>query len=230
MTFSPYEEAQERIRQRTVEPVKALKKGAALAGTFAGGSSILNRLLPLLNQHIPEEISKKGISKISPHLGQFVESATNFGYDFYGVRDFLRAKAAEEKDRESEKKQKPPESKNIIQQYSPELFSFLSQSIKQGRSPMEAAGLASMQGQFKKVIKKLTEDHQAPFSSIISSVFGGANQAQQKAPGMNREGLTQQFNQGQQGTGQVQQGQGKAALLQSMQEITNALRQMRGNG
>ena len=41
-----------------------------------------------------------------------------------------------------------------------------------------------------------------------------------------REGLMEQFQGGQQQQGQ----QGKAALLQTMQEITQALRQMRGQG
>lgn len=40
----------------------------------------------------------------------------------------------------------------------------------------------------------------------------------------NREGLSDQFEQGQ------SQGQGKEALLQTMQQITEALRRMRGNG
>lgn len=223
MTYNPYREHEKFLEEKDQAPVRLAKQGLAIAGGFAGGSSLLNRILPLLSQHIPEETAKKAITKINPKLGNFVESATNLGHDFYDVRDFLRAKAAEAQEEESKPK-KAKETGNIIQQYSPELFNFLSQSIQQGRSPLEAAALASMQTHFKKVIKKMTEDHKAPFSSIISSVFGNINQPQQQA-GMGREALVQQFNQGQQGG-----GQGKAALTETMQQITNALRQMRGNG
>jgi hypothetical protein len=218
MTYQPYLEAEEESVRRGEAPFKHLKNAASLGLSIAGGSSIINRLLPLLSSHIPESIAKKGIAKISPHLGEFVESATNLGHDFYDVRDFLRAKAAEEMENKEEKKEKKAaDQKNIIKQYSPQLDQFLMEEIQKGRPPLEAGALAYMQEGFKKAIKKMTEDHNTPFSSILEATYGSAQQPQQQTP---------QAGQQQQGQG----AQGKAALLQTMQQMTELLRNMRGNG
>ncbi len=218
MTFHPYQDVEEELKRRGEAPVKALKKAGAIGASFLGGSSIVNRLLPLLNSHIPEDIAKKGISKVSPDLGKFVESATNLGHDFYDVRDFLRAKAAEAKDNKSEEKsKKAPDQGNIIKQYSPQLDQFLMGEIQKGRSPLEAGALAQMQGPFKNIIKKITEDHQAPFSSILDTIYGSSQQAQPRQ---------QEASLGQTQGGQA--GQGKANLAQTVQALTDAVRKMRG--
>lgn|SRR5574338_564373 len=216
MTFNPFEQHEDFERKKEEDPLKLLKKGVGVAASIAGGSSLINRLLPLLSSHIPEKIAKKGIEKVNPQLGNFVESATNFGYDFYQVRDFLRAKAAEEQKTQEEKKDiKSPSKGNIIQQYSPQLHEFLTEEIQKGRSPLEAGALASIQDSFKPIIKKLVQDHQSPFSSILETVYGSTQQPS----------VARSQTQPSQPTG----GQGKAALAQILQELTQAL-QKRGNG
>lgn len=234
MTFQPYQEAEEEELRRGNKPLKAIKYATSLGVGALGGNSLVNRILPFLNNHIPENIAKKGIAKVSPHLGKFVESATNLGHDFYEIRDFIRGKAAEEK----EEFKKPKENRNVIQQYSPELHQYILDEIQKGRSPLEAGAVASMQDTFKEAIKKITKDHKAPFSSIIETVYGNsgkekaiknaiARQSRQPSE-LSRESLINQFDESQQAN--PQQNQGKAALLQTMQEITETLRRIRGNG
>lgn len=221
MTFNPFEENEQYMRRKDQEPLKLLRQGAAIGTAAFGGSSLINRILPLLSEYVPEELAKKGIAKVSPKLGQFVESATNLGHDFYEVRDFIRGKASEQ---EEEGRQSKVDKRNIIEQYSPELHQYITDEIGKGRAPLEAGALASLQDIFKEPIKKITKDHKAPFASIIETIYGSA---QPKSQGAQQMGGEQMQPPGPGGQG----GQGKAALLQTMQEITQALQQrMRGNG
>ena len=180
MTFNPYLQHEAYMKEKEEAPLRYLKKGVSVVGAVAGGSSLLNRLLPLLSSHLPQEMARKGITKINPRLGNFVESATNLGHDFYSVRDFLRAKAAEEQ-AETQEKSKASENRNIVEQYSPQLHQFIVGEIQKGRSALEAGALAAIQEPFKRVIKKITDDHQSPFSSILETVYGSAQKAQSSA-------------------------------------------------
>jgi hypothetical protein len=216
MTFNPFEENEQYMRQKDQVPIRLLKQGAAIGTAAFGGSSLINRILPLLSEYVPEELAKKGIAKISPKLGNFVESATNLGHDFYEVRDFIRGKAAEQ---EEEGRQSKSDKRNIIEQYSPELHQYISDEIQKGRAPLEAGALASLQEIFKEPIKKITKDHKAPFASIIETIYGPGQSQSQAAPQQMGGQQIQPPGPGGQG------GQGKAALLQTMQEITKALQQ-----
>jgi|ERR1700754_1213178 len=218
MTFNPFEENEQYMRRKDQEPLKLLRQGAAIGTAAFGGSSLINRILPLLSEYVPEELAKKGIAKVSPKLGQFVESATNLGHDFYEVRDFIRGKAAEQ---EEESKNAKIDKRNIIEQYSPELHQYISEEIQKGRAPLEAGALASLQEIFKEPIKKITKDHKAPFASIIETIYGPGQGQSQSQGAPQQMGGQQMQPPGQGGQG----GQGKAALLQTMQEITKALQQ-----
>src|SRR5271157_1285197 len=187
MTFQPYQEAEEEVLRRGREPLKAIKYAATLGAGTLGGSSLLNRVLPLLSAHIPEEIAKKGLAKVDPHLGKFIESASSLGHDFYEIRDFIRAKAAEEQEQEPQGK-KGAQGGNVVKQYSPELHNFITQEMKKGRSPLEAGALASQKDNFKQVIKKIIKDHKTSFADLIEMIYGGT----QPTSDMSREALTQQ--------------------------------------
>src|ERR1700754_473058 len=216
MTFNPFEENEQYMRRKDQEPLKLLRQGAAIGTAAFGGSSLINRILPLLSEYVPEELAKKGIAKVSPKLGQFIESATNLGHDFYEVRDFIRGKAAEQ---EEDTQKSKVDKRNIIEQYSPELHQYITEEIGKGRAPLEAGALASLQEIFKEPIKKITKDHKAPFASIIETIYGSAQPTSQGGQQMMGGQQMQPTGQGSQG------GQGKAALLQTMQEITKALQQ-----
>ncbi len=74
--------------------------------------------------------------------------------------------------------------------------------------------------------EKLTPgvEEEEELSAKEKATQANLKRSQQRQSDFSRESLQQQFDQGQ------QQPQGKQALLQTMQEITQALRQMRGQG
>jgi hypothetical protein len=69
---------------------------------------------------------------------------------------------------------------NIIQQLSPELFSFIENLLQQGRSIDEAGALAQNDSRFSSIISKLQKSANAKWSDILSSVFGGSQQQAQQ--------------------------------------------------
>lgn len=168
MTFQPYQEETEEIRRQGELPLKLLKQGTKLASYALGGSSIVSRILPLLNKFVPPEIAKKGLSKINPQIGKFINSADKAGYPYEDTREFLEEK------------------------FQPALEE-MNEEEKREKSRLQA-------------LSKVNERLRKPRSEL------------------SREGLQEQFEQGQQGS------QGKETLLQTMQQITDALKQMRGNG
>ena len=115
---------------------------------------------------------------------------------------------------ESEQKEPPKQDRNIIEQYSPELFQFLQGEIQNGRAPLEAGALAQNLGKFNKEIKKLEKDHKSPFSAILQTVFG-------EGEGMQARQAPQQPQQAQPGQPGQQQGSqnNDQDLLQAFDKI-----------
>lgn len=259
---------------------------------------MIDRILPLLNDLIPEDIAIKGISKVSPKLGEFIKSAALMGFSAKDSLGYLKNQAEgkssnqnlradelagqarikqgnqfpdlamkalkggagglgagiavnalggilnnenqpelashesesgfeeprsealgnfNEKVKKNSLKdnlqdqfnqeygQKKPEQRNILQQYSPELYQFLVGHIQQGRSPLEAGAIAQQDKKFLPIIKRLEKDHKAPFSSILQAIFPAMGQQLQGQSEPN------------------QQGQGQQALMQSMQQLQQLL-------
>ncbi len=221
MTFQPYRLAEEELKKRSTEPFEAAKKIASYGAGIVGTGSLISRALPLLSEFIPENVSKKGLSRLSPELKNFINQSEEVGYHFGEVRTFLSDKIRKEAlqhqeklQKESEKKEKnqAPVSQNIVAQYSPELHEFIVGEIQKGRNPLEAGALAQMQQPFKSVIKKLTEDHRSPFSSILQTVYG-------ENPSLASNAAVPQ-----------QPSSKKAELTELSNNILQALQKMRGNG
>ncbi len=166
MTLQPYQEASEEIIRQSAAPFKFAGQAASLGTAVVGSGAILNKVLPFLNSYIPKNLAMKGISKINPILGKFIQSSEKQGHSMDDILDFIKQKAG------TGEQQKPPEQQNIISQYSPELLSFLEDHITKGRAPLEAGALAQLDPKFKKIISKMEADHKAPFSSILQTIFG----------------------------------------------------------
>lgn len=168
MTFQPYQSATEEMKRQSEMPARILKQGLSVAGlaSVAAGSPLVAKILPFLSRFIPQATAIKGLSKIEPRIGKFINSAMKMGMPYEEARDFIKQKLQPEVE---ESEEQDPRAATIAQ--------------------------------FK-------QRQQRPQSEL------------------SRESLMQQFQQGQQQEGQ----QGKAALLSTMQEITRALRQMRGQG
>jgi hypothetical protein len=228
-TMRPSERASEEIvkrNERFNENVKSGAKTAASAALAATGA----RILPFLSEHIPVDLAIKGISKISPKIGDFIKKGMEKGLDIKDGFQFLKDQIQPKEEKESEKqREQPKENRNIIQQYSPELHEFLQGQIQQGRSPIEAGSLAQLgtgSEKFKKIIAQMEKDHKAPFSAILQMAYGGGEQTQGQPQQQTQPGQQQQTQPGQQQ--QTQQGQQPGQGQQALMAILQKIQQKRG--
>lgn len=179
--MQPYQKATKEIRRQGELPLQIAKNAASLgsAAATAGGAAylskgVISKVLPFLSNYLPEDLAIKGLNKIDPRYGSFIQKAMGAGKSFDEVKEFIGSKIEG-----SGSGKKAPDKRNIIEQYSPELFQFLQGEIQKGRQPIEAGALAQSQKSFQSIIKKMSDDHKAPFSSILESIFGSAQQPQQ---------------------------------------------------
>jgi hypothetical protein len=216
----PDEIATESRLRKSRERDENLKKGlnvigkgvktAANIGLATAGATIASRVLPFLSEHIPVDLAIRGISKVSPKLGDFLKKGMSQGLDARKGMEYIRENIEPKGKQEALGKSKPNK-RNVIEQYSDELHEFLDDLIKKGRSPLEAGALAQLNPKFKNIISKLEKDHKAPFSSILQAIYGQSRQPEQD---QSKAALQ----------GQQQPGQGQQALMAILQKIN----QMRG--
>ncbi len=221
--------------KRHDEKIKSTIKNVASAGTVGVGGYAASKIAPFLSQFITSDIALKGISKVSPKVGEFLRNGMESGLDLKSGLDFLKQNISKEPAKED---------RNIIEQHSPELHSFISDEIKKGTTPLKAAENASKSGKFSKIIDKIQKDQKIGWGKIIQDLYGSGERAlpQSKAalqsPEMQEpQGIKQMMQDpnipfsGQQAKGQQaqpmqQQGQqvgpGQQALMQAIQKLQQA--------
>ena len=215
--MQPYQEAGQEAKRQSEMPYKTARTAGAILGSAAGIGLPVSRVLPFLSKYIPADLAIKGLSKIDPRFGKFIEKGLKEGYDFNEIKDFIEKKAKQGSEKEPAK-----EGRNIIEQYSPELHQFIDQHVKVGKNPIQAGSIAQGMSQFQNIIRKLVKDHKAPWSNILESVYGGQGMAQQQQ-GQQQQQMQQpqqqmqQPQQGQQQPGQGQQGMSDADLLSAIE-------------
>lgn len=209
--MEPYQEAAEATKRAPLfNAAKNVAAGAAGAVGFRAANAVISKVAPLLSSFVPESFAKKAIAKIDPRIGQFLNHAEEAGATFDEAKEYI-----------SQKLQTPPESEpakqngNVIQQYSPHLFTYLKELIAKGKTPVQAAATArqSLEKKHQDIISKMEKDHKTDWSSIVQSIFGGQGMAQQQP----------QQEQQQQQPGQTQQsGQGSQALMEAVKIAAQA--------
>lgn len=218
--MEPYQKAAEKLRTSGEYPLNLAKNiGLSAIGGGAAklGSSALASLLPkvkaLINEYVPDELSKKGLEKLDPRFGQFIKGGEQEGYDYGEIRKFIGEKV------DKSEQENAKQSKNIIEQYSPELHQFIDNEVKGGRTPTQAAAIAQNDKKFQEIIKKLSKDHKTPWSSIVESIYG----TPETAPIQRQQQQDQQIQQEQ----PQQQGISpeKQQFLQIVQQLTQQMRQ-----
>lgn len=207
-TMQPYQEANEASKYQGEAPSRLAKKGLALASTFAAGAGTLARVMPLLSEFIPPGLAIKGLSKIDPRFGKFINTAMENGENFDQVKEFIKEKA--------ESSNAKSDQRSIIEQYSPEIYEFVKHSIQIGKSPLDIA-FSSDTGRFKPIIKKMTEDHKTSWANIIKSEFGEGK----TVPSQQQE----QAQSPAQMQPQQQSGPGNQAMMAILQKINQRLGQ-----
>ncbi len=169
--MQPYQEASQEIRRQGEFPIKAAATGASIAGSAIGSGLALTRITPFLSKYIPQDLAIKGLSKIDPRFGKFISTTLANGKSFDEIKDFISEKTNEGQAKEN---------RSVIQQYSDELDAFIKDHISKGRQPLEAGAIAQLDPKFKKVISQIEKDHKTPFSAILESTYGSAQQPQQQ--------------------------------------------------
>lgn len=210
---------------------KAIGTGVSLATASAGGH-FASKVMPFLSKYIPAGLALKGINKVNPKLGAFLSKGQEMGLDLQEGLDFVKEKFQGQK----ETKKPAKESRNIIEQESPELHQFLEQEIAKGRPPLHAGAIAQNDKRFSEVIKRLSKKHKIDWSNILESIYGQEtkalpqNQVQQSAltqEAMNPQGSQPQRppsaeQQAQTQPQQAQPGQGQQALMAMLQKLQQA--------
>lgn len=192
-------------RRRTGEAGSALL-GAATVGIGGLGAKQMAKVIPFLSKYISPDLAFKGINKVAPGVGTFLKNGMVQGLSLTSGLEYLKGEA------ENTAEPAKPE-RNIIEQVSPELHSFMSDQIKKGRNGYQAGAIAQKDKRFASVIDKLQKEHKVSWADIIEQIYG-----QGTAP--KKQGMMQQesdrFNQ-QYGQEQQQQTQGQQPGQQQQQ-------------
>lgn len=181
--MQPYQEAGEESLRQKRAPVEALKSAGRTAATvlgggaaLRGGGAILGKIMPFLNNYIPQSLAIAGLSKVDPRIGKFINDALDSGGNWDQVKDFIKDKVGGGQFEKPEGQEPPKQHRNLVEQYSPELHQFMKQEIGRGLNPLKAAGEAQTKvkwhHKFKDVIKKMEKDYKMPWSQIVESTYG----------------------------------------------------------
>lgn len=181
--MQPYHKAAEAIRAGQEAPIHLLKQAGLTAlggGVARAGGKALGKMIPavgaLINKYVPDDLLQKGLSKIDPRFGKFIQGALDEGYTSEEVREFLGDKV---------EKSMPKEHRNPIEQQSPALHAFIQEKIKSGDDPIRAAALALFEkgNPHEADIRKIEKEHKTNWSQLVQSIYGGGQGApQQGAP------------------------------------------------
>lgn len=213
--MQPYQEANEEINRQGESPYRIAKNvgsTALAAGTLSGAGALINKVLPFLNKYIPQDMAIKGLSKIDPRFGSFINKAMSNGKSFEEAKEFIQSKASEFE--QSQPKQKKL---NIIEQHSPALHEFIMEEIKKGRSALEAGALARVNKKYQKDIDKIEKSNNMKWSDILENIFGKP------------QSIPESPQQQQAQPSQPQQQSGvDPALASIMQQIRQSMNNIRG--
>lgn len=208
--MQPYQEASEEVQRQGDLPIKA---AANIGGLIVGGIALkgAGRVLPFLSKYIPSNLTIKGLEKVDPRYGKFIQKALKEGTPMDEIKDFIREKAESAMPKQKEKSKNG----NIIEQYDPELHSYILDKIKQGKSHLYAGTKALGHERFKKAIDKIVKDHKTSWSEILQSVYGGQGTQQSQNESSTSESISPQQQQGSEGVDPELDKiiQGGAALL-----------------
>jgi hypothetical protein len=196
--------------------VKSVLETAGSAATGIAGGQLAMKVLPFLNEYIPLEIAKKGIDKIVPKLGKFLDHGISQGLSLQSGLDYLKSEFLPEfgKEKKAENRQ------NEIGQVSQELQDFIEQQVQAGKSPDHAAATAMIRPEFLEITSQIEKQTGKPFPTSIRELYEGkaVNQGQSKATLQGQEEMGQQMQQSPQAP-QGQQSQINPKLQAAYQKL-----------
>lgn len=184
----PDESSSESRINKNLEQTEKYKRGLQTASNIAStavGVGAASKVLPFLSDLIPADLAMKGINKISPKIGQFLQKGKAMGLDLKQGFQFIKDNigATESK-------------KNPLKEFEtnhPEIFRAINGYINKGQPPQSAAAILKNSAPFAKSIKKLEKDVGKNFVDYILELFGNKNQSTtQNQPSQQQNALTQE--------------------------------------
>jgi hypothetical protein len=225
--MQPYQEASQAIRKQGEMPLNVGKEAAFTAASIYGGGAVLKRVLPFLSKYIPQDLAIRGLNKIDPRFGKFIDTALNAGKTFEEAKDFIKKKAESSPEEESEKtrteslkkfnEKKEPEKKELAKEsagktdhwFKQQLRYLKNGSAKNTKDPF----LSYAQQYYDGGVIEDEEDLKSLYDDFIKKQSG-----QQKKPSVGiSQGLQEQFNQGYGAQGQAQPQQPRQQQAQPQQ-------------
>lgn len=189
MSIAPYQGANQAVQNRNEKLVRkgisAIKTGASLAAGM-GAAQLTAKITPFLSDLISPDIFFKGLSKINPHLANFIKKAQDNGYGYEDIKEFLKEKVSPQEDKEF---QKNPFM--FLEGYDPNLVNFVQNNLKQRKSVREIGSLAKNSKEFAKVIKRIEQDTKEPIEDLLERLFTYRSEGKQASP---REEALRSFN------------------------------------
>lgn len=196
-----------------------LAGGAAIGASALGSGKYLSNIFPFLNRYVPQDLALKGISKVSPKVGEFLKAGMSSGLTLDSGLDFLRNSVGSSGEDESAVDAMKD---NPIWRFSKKLASFVEDAFKTGHTLDEVFGMATSPGnKFQKEIRHVEKSIGMPFRDLLRSIYGGPKRnSRNQPPARAVQGREQQ-------TGtmppQQQSGQGSQALMQILGQINAKL-------
>lgn len=207
--MQPTQRAAEEIRRVGEAPGQFVKK----AGTYAAGAAISSRIVPFLSQYIPYDLFKKGLTKVDPRLGKFIDHVEEEGAEPEEIKGFIQSKIDNH-----EQGQKAKNERNIIEKYDPELHTYIKEKIGKGEHPIKAGASALGHRRFKNAINKIMKDYNTSWDKVLESVYGQGEQAQPSQVAPQQEQMINNPQSGQGGQG----GNAWAEMARVAKEILNS--------
>lgn len=213
-----------------------IKKGAETfltAGTAALGFGLGSKILPFLNEFIPADLALKGINKVAPKIGQFLQKGQKMGLDIKEGLQFLKDNLEGEKSQERQQENPVIKQAKDFETNYPDIVQALIGYINKGQSPQAAAAIIKTATPFVQKVKKIEKETGKNFIDFILELMGGQQNGQipqQSAQGMQpqTQGIPNQAMQQIQGN---QQGKSQGLdpqLAQIMQGIRSTIQGIRG--
>lgn len=234
----PYQTADEETRRQAGTPIKT---ATTIATSSIAGGAAFKKIMPFLNKLIPGELMRKGLSKVNPDIGKFINTALNNGYGLEDIRNFMSEKFIEKKPEVSQQKQEQQEnpiikqSKDFETNY-PDITQALMGYINKGQTPQAAAAILKQSTPFIQKIKKIEKDTGKNFVDFVIEMMGNqgnaSNQSNQVQQQTTQEQPPQPPPQQQQTSSSSQSPQSPQGsdpqLSQLMQGIRSTIQRLRG--
>lgn len=214
MVLRPEEIASQSEIYSAGKRTERLKSGVKTAAGLAGAglsASVIQKIAPFFTEFLTPEIAVKGISKVSPQLGEFFKRGMQKGLPIEEGLDYLKNNILSSEE-------KPKDKRGIILQHSDKLDAFIKDLLSKGHNFAQVAAKALQSKEHGKIARKIEDSNDIPLTSLIRAEYGDllknaqSQQSEQQAQIQQPSGPQQQAR---------QPSEADAALMASLQKILN---------